>query len=245
MTTDEFTMYDAAYVLGALSPADRREFENHLRVCAECAGAVGELAGLPGLMSRVSIDQLTAEPEPVPETLLPALARAARRERIRRRMAVGAAAAAAACLVTIGAMAVADRDAPDRPPVARSDSTPPGSTPSGSTPPGSANLALSAVVPSPVTASARLVDLAWGTRVDLTCTYDTSGQSVGGRSPAGGFPYALVVVDRTGAAQQVATWKALPNRRLTVVGTSSRSRTDIAAVEIRTQKGRTILRLTT
>jgi hypothetical protein len=68
MTTDEFALYDAAYVLGALSPADRRDFEDHLKVCATCAGSVGELAGLPGLMSRVSIDQLTAEPEPVPET---------------------------------------------------------------------------------------------------------------------------------------------------------------------------------
>jgi anti-sigma factor RsiW len=228
MTTDEFTMYDAAYVLGALSPADRRDFEKHLKMCAECAGAVSELAGLPGLMSRVSIDQLTAEAEPVPETLLPSLARAVRRERIRRRLAVGAAAAAAACLVTVGAVAITHPDSPAQPPV-----VPPAST-------SSANLALHAVVPSPVTASARLVDLAWGTRIDLTCTYAARG-----RSPAGGFPYALVVVDRAGAAQQVATWKALPNRRLTVLGTSSRSRADIAAVEIRTLKGLTILRLTT
>jgi len=69
MTTDEFAFYDAAYVVGALSPTDRREFEDHLKVCAACAFSVSELAGLPGLMSRVSIDQLTAEAEPLPETL--------------------------------------------------------------------------------------------------------------------------------------------------------------------------------
>ena len=53
MSTDEFTLYDAAYVLGALSPAERREFEDHLKDCAACSNAVGELAGLPGLMSKV------------------------------------------------------------------------------------------------------------------------------------------------------------------------------------------------
>jgi len=55
----------------------------------------------------------------------------------------------------------------------------------------------------------------------------------------------MVVIDRNGAAEQVATWKALPNRELTVMGASSRARRDIAAVEIRTPQGRTILRLST
>ena len=230
MTTDEFAMYDAAYVLGALSPADRRDFEEHLALCPACASSVGELAGLPGLMSKVSIDQLTAEPEPVPETLLPSLARAVRRERGRRRLVVGLSAAAAACLLAVGAAAIVRPQAPANTPVAASTSTQPGT----------ANRAMTAVVPSPVTASARLVDMAWGTRIDLTCSYRTQGLY-----PAAGVPYAMVVIDRNGAAQQVATWKALPNRELTVMGASSRTRREIAAVEIRTLQGRTILRLST
>lgn len=228
MSTDEFALYDAAYVLGALSPAERREFETHLKVCATCASSVGKLAGLPGLMSRVSVEQLTAEAEPLPATLLPSLARAVRRQRQRRRLAVGATAAAAACLIAVGAVAVTLLDSPARPPVAT-----PASTPSGT-----ANLALTAVAPSPITASARLVDMAWGTRIDLTCAYRTNGLY-----PARGVPYALVVIDRSGAAEQVATWKALPDRELTVLGASSRARRDIAAVEIRTRSGRAILRL--
>ena len=230
MTTDEFAEYDAAYILGALSPADRREFEDHLRVCASCASSVGELAGLPGLMSRVSVDQLTAEPEPVPDTLLPSLARAVRRERRRRLLAVGASAAAVACLVTGGALALTRPAHPAQPPV----------TSSASTSPGSAVLAFTTVVPSPVTAGARLVDMAWGTRIDLTCSYRSQGLY-----PASGVPYVMVVIDRHGAAQQVATWKALANRELTVMGASSQARRDIAAVEIRTMTGRTILRLST
>jgi hypothetical protein len=230
MSTDEFALYDAAYVLGALSPAERREFETHLKGCAACAGSVGQLAGLPGLMSRVSVGQLTAEAEPLPATLVASLARAVRRERGRRRLAVGATAAAAACLIVVGGVAITRAEAPARPLVASSAS--PLS--------GTANLALTAVVTSPVTAHARLVDMAWGTRIDLTCLYRTKGSYLTNE-----VSYALVVVDRSGVAEQVATWKALPDRELTVMGASSRARRDIAAVEIRTLSGQVILRLST
>jgi len=203
---------------------------DHCDVAERDRLTVGELAGLPGLMSKVSEEQLTAEVEAPPETLLPALARAVRRERGRRRLTVGAAAAAAACLIAVGAVALTNGDSPTRPPVA-SPST---------TPAGTASLALSAVVPTPVTASARLVDTAWGTRIDLTCSYKANGSA-----PAGGFPYALVVIDRSGVAQQVATWKAPPGRKLTVMGATSLARQDIAAVEVRTLSGHAILRLST
>ena len=234
MTTDEFVFYDAPYVLGALSPADRREFEDHLKVCDACASAVAELAGLPGLMARVSIDQLTAAAEPVPQTLLPSLARAVRRERRTRRLLVGAAGAAAACLIGVGAVAITRPDSPTREPATSS------ATSSASPLSGTANLVMTVVVPSPVTATARLVDVAWGTRIDLTCTYRSAGPY-----PTSGTPYAMVVIDRSGATHQVATWNALPNRELTVTGASSQPRRDITAVEIRTLTGQTILRLST
>ena len=51
---DSFSLWDAAYVLGALSPAERREFEEHLAGCARCQRSVAELAGLPGLLAQVS-----------------------------------------------------------------------------------------------------------------------------------------------------------------------------------------------
>jgi hypothetical protein len=82
--------------------------------------------------------------------------------------------------------------------------------------------------------------MAWGTRIDLTCSYRSQGNY-----PTAGAPYAMVVIDRHGDAQQVATWRALPDRPLTVMGASSQSRQDIASVEIRTMDGQTILRLST
>jgi len=230
MSTDEFTLYDAAYVLGALSPAERREFEDHLKDCVACSNAVGELAGLPGLMSKVSEEQLTAEIESPPETLLPSLARAVRRERGRRRWAVGAAGVAASALIAVGAAALTGPDSTSRPPLASPSSAPTGS----------AQLALGAVVPSSVRASARLVEMAWGTRIDLTCAYNTTRYSSAGESS-----YALFVIDRSGAAQQVATWKALPDREVTLMGATSLARQNIAVVEIRTMSGQAILRLST
>ena len=233
MSTDEFALYDAAYVLGSLSPAERRDFETHLKGCADCASSVGALAGLPGLMSKVSVEDLTAQIEAPPEMLLPSLARAVRRERGRRRLALGGSAVAAACLVAVGALALPGPASPAGPLVVAT-------TTSSSSSSGTSSLVLTAVVPSPVTASARLVDMAWGTRIDLTCAYDARAYF-----PDDVGSYALVVIDRSGAAQQVATWKALANRKITVMGASSLARQDIATVEIRTLSGRAILRLST
>ena len=233
MRTDEFALYDAAYVLGALSPAERREFEDHLNGCATCASSVGELAGLPALMSKVSLEKLSAEVEPPPQTLLPSLARAVRRERVQRRLGAGVAAAVAACLIAVGAVALTEPGSPARQPVAATPSP-------SSTRGGTANLALSAVVPSPVTARARLVDMGWGTRLDVTSAYDAKGLP-----SADELAIALVVIDRKGVCQQVAAWNALPDRELTVMGASSLARKDIAAVEVRTMSGRALLRLST
>lgn len=41
-------------MLGASNPADRRRFETHLRSCPDCRGEVASLAGLPGLLRRLT-----------------------------------------------------------------------------------------------------------------------------------------------------------------------------------------------
>ena len=105
---DEFATWDAAYVLGALSPADRRRFEHHLDDCAHCRESVAELAGVPGMLALVPRDTALAmlddEPEtdPAPADLLPRLAAATQRRRRRGLwVSVGAAVAAAAAAVAI------------------------------------------------------------------------------------------------------------------------------------------------
>ncbi|BBX11023.1 retinal pigment epithelial membrane protein [Mycobacterium novum] len=55
-----YATWDAAYVLGSLSRADRREFEGHLDRCSSCRSAVAELAPIPRLLSLLSRDDLAA-----------------------------------------------------------------------------------------------------------------------------------------------------------------------------------------
>jgi anti-sigma factor RsiW len=103
---DPYRDWDVAYVLGSLSPAERREFEDHLSECPSCAGDVGAFAGMPGILSAVHAGQAVELMEPAgaaPNTVLPRLARAAhtshRRGRIRFAVALVAAAAAGAALI--------------------------------------------------------------------------------------------------------------------------------------------------
>src|SRR6201993_4598040 len=75
----EYAMWDAAYVLGSLSSTERREFEAHLTGCPLCRGAVGELNGMPALLSRLDRDELSAIDDCsgaellLPDELLPSL----------------------------------------------------------------------------------------------------------------------------------------------------------------------------
>src|SRR4051794_5355249 len=107
---DPYEEWDAAYVLGALSPAERREYETHLRDCERCSAAVADLAAVPPLLARVPASEALAlleedrpEPEPIPDPL-PHLLAAVRTRRRRRRFwlaGVGVALAAAVTAVLL------------------------------------------------------------------------------------------------------------------------------------------------
>ncbi len=71
-----YEMWDAAYVLGSLSDADRHEFETHLLRCAPCQQAVDELTGLVPLLSLADDD---AAVPPCPDLLPGLLAKADQR----------------------------------------------------------------------------------------------------------------------------------------------------------------------
>ena len=51
---DKYAMWDAAYVLGSLSSAERREYEAHLSTCPLCREAVTEISGMPALISETA-----------------------------------------------------------------------------------------------------------------------------------------------------------------------------------------------
>ena len=177
----------AAYVVGALSAAERAEFETHLAQCPDCRQTVAELAGIPGLLSRVSPDDLS-DTAPVPDTLVPGLLRAVRRSSRRRRLVMGALSAAAVLVAIAGTAVVVDRSRDD----------------------GAAMTAMTAVVDSPVTASASLVPHTWGTEITMKCRYEDESEW--------SLPYDLVAVDDTGKSYNVATWAVGPGRTASVSG---------------------------
>lgn len=115
-----YAMWDAAYVLGALSAADRREFEAHLAGCPECRGAVTELCGVPALLSQLDRDEVAAISESAPTVvasglspeLLPSLLAAVHRRRRRTRLITWVASSAAAAVLAIGVLVSVCRATP-------------------------------------------------------------------------------------------------------------------------------------
>jgi hypothetical protein len=234
MKACEFAELDGSYVLGALSPTERQEYEKHLATCESCARSVRELAGLPGLIARV--DPVILEPapavEPVPDTLLPSLVREVGRLRRRRVFAtVGVAAAAA---VAVGVMLVSGLGG-DTPPVA----SPPSTGPSAQALVGQTMMPVGHV---PVTATLAVTPVGWGTKFDLTCSYLPDGQEYKQLPPTA--TYGLFVVSRDGSSEQVGTWQAIGGKTMHFSAGTAARRADIADVEIRTTKGQPVLRLT-
>ena len=229
----EYTHLDGSYVLGALSPGERRQFEQHLSGCDECSQSVRELAGLPGLLARVESDILEEPPgeEPVPDTLLPSLLGAVRRTQRRRTLVTAGLAAAAAVLVTVGAAVTIGTTGDGSP-----QATPP--TSSASTPVGRP---MAEVRDVGMQASLAFESVPWGTRLDLTCSY---AAPVGSYEPHA-TTYSMVVRTRDGRTEQVATWRALPGRTMQLTAATAAPRADIASVEVRAADGEPVLRLTT
>lgn len=209
----ELCRSDAAYVMGALSPADRRGYEEHLRSCEDCQASVQRIAGLPGLLSLTSQEAVRDGGPPVPDTLLPLLV--ARVEAVRRRrrwVSAGLLAAAVAAVLTISSalvvrnaqeadefgaaprpsatVATAGTNSAGVPPPATSPAVPDELTP------------MTQVVPGPMSASLELFDKKWGTAITVICNYQD------GTSPS--VSYDLAVLDVDGHSGSAGTWRAVP-----------------------------------
>lgn len=221
MTADHarFAEWDAAYVLGALSPADRRAFEEHLDACDRCVRAIAEIAPTLGLLAQVEPERATALLADAPEDAgLPAAPRGrarllerARREGRRRRATWAGAIAAAAAVA--GAIAVPLSGALDDR--------------------GAHSVELEALLDLPLEASVELEPVAWGTRLELECSYE------GDADPASpdGLPYVLVLTDRAGNASELSSWRAAPGQTARLTAATALSTDEIASIEIRLDDG--------
>jgi Putative zinc-finger len=222
---DRFTTWDAAYVLGSLSPAERREFEEHLAGCPACQAAVSELAGMPGMLAQVPPEDAAllaaAPPEvvaPPPDMLAAIRSRQASR---RRRMVAFLGGGAAAVLLVLAGIGYAL-----------------GLLPLG--PRGPQHLAFETVAPTAMTAVVDVIPVDNGTDLEVRCSYAESNEP----EPGGAYAtYSIYVIDRSGNASMVKKWPAKPNRTMTPSGHTDLKIRQIEAVEIRiSNTDQTVLR---
>lgn len=232
LASDPYAHWDAAYVLGALSPAQRREFEEHLAGCSHCQTSVAELAGMPGLLAQVSPEDAaalaeateTANAAVAPQNLMPRLVADLPTWRRRTIRAVVAVAAAIVLLVSVVGVAVVWGPLS----ISLSSATAP------------YRLAFSPVVESGITGVVDVVPVKGGTEFRVECQY----AGVDETRPGGANPnYSIVVTDRSGAAAVVKTWPARPGLQMRPKGTSPLPVKEIEKVEIRAvDSGETLLR---
>ncbi|MGW6724963.1 zf-HC2 domain-containing protein [Nocardia sp. NPDC055029] len=224
--SDEYSTWDAAYVLGSLGATERREYEAHLHDCPHCQAAVAELAGLPGMFALVDRDtalSMIESPEPasppVPD-LLPSLAAAAAQRRRRRRwLGIGTAVATAAAAVAIAVPVTVTVAGPGT-----------------STEQVVAQQQMQAVVQTPISASVKLVRDGDRTRLVMICSYGGVDYGYGTT-----WTYGLVVTadDKRIPLDQ---WPAGPGTELTVDRTIDAPPESISTIEITSiDSGRTVL----
>ena len=226
---DDYTTWDAPYVLGSLTRIERREYEEHLAGCPVCRAAVADLAGLPGLLAMVEPETALAMIEPSeapaaeadpPVLLLPRLAEAAEKRRRRGRwVSVGAAVAAAAAAVAIAVPVVASVTASDNP----------------STEQVVAERSMQPIKPNPVTASFKVVRADGKTRLVMTCSYGPSDQKYN-------WNLDLYVIGTDGSQSKLDQWPAGPGTELTIDRTIDKAPEQIQTVQIRlASTGETLL----
>jgi anti-sigma-K factor RskA len=226
---ERYGEWDAAYVLGALSPVERRQFETHLEGCERCRSAVSDLTALPGLLGRLDpqrafalletddgVDAASEAPiAPPPADLV---ARIERREQQRRSRRIRVLLAVAAAAVVAGAVAI---------PVSISSAPHPTLTTS-----------LSRVVDSPLSANVKLTTVGWGTKVDMNCSY---GEAAAGTPESTRWNYALWVVARDGAASELSSWSAKSDSTVNLTAGTAVPVDQIAEVQVRGDDGTVLL----
>ncbi|NNC12754.1 zf-HC2 domain-containing protein [Planctomonas sp. JC2975] len=219
---ERFAEWDAAYVLGALSPSDRRAFEEHLPTCPTCSAAVRDFAGMPGLLSVLPRDEATVllddERPPVPDFMPSLLHRVRRRRRARRWTFAGALAAAAVVAAGIALVVPAVVAAPPAATVATNLTDVPSS--SGYSAP-------------PITARVTLTSKSWGTSVGMVCDWKADSSWSPDSKGTTRWDYGLWAISSDGTADRVSTWTAGPGDVVRTTGSTSIPVGHITRIELR------------
>jgi anti-sigma factor RsiW len=216
---EEYAMWDAAYVLGSLSSVDRREFEIHKANCPLCTKAVGELSGLPALLSQLDGADLAAMDaaclsgveQSLPDELRSTLVSKVSWRRRRSGVVTWTAGVAAAAVLAIGVFVSGAGHSVTPPPA------PPQASVSGQP--------MAQVGTKSLASTVSVSSQQWGTSISMNCVclaplnahHDT---------------LAMVVVGRDGSRTRMATWTANPGHTATPAGSISTPVDQIASVQV-------------
>jgi hypothetical protein len=228
---------DGAYVLGALSPSERAEYERHLAGCPECREAVAEIAVLPGLLGRLTdptgLDLSAAAPQ---EDRMPALLTAVgadrrRTRKIRRRRYAGAALAAVALAGVVG-VGVAGTDAGWF-----GGNAGAGQIAAQGTQVGVKLVAMQPVNGAvPVRADIGVNGTSWGTEISMRCTYES-----GGTKSSKAWTFRLVAHGSDGSKEQVGSWSAQAGETVQFNGATRFTGRELARLELTRYDGTALL----
>lgn len=205
--------WDAAYVLGALTPAESLEYEAYLDEHPAARDDVADLARLPGLLRSISVDEAVAllDDEPTRDVAagtctVQALAARVSARRRRRRVGASLVAAAAVVALVVGGYTLGGLTAGA----------------SGSSQP---SAAMTPAAGSQVTADIALASTKWGSRLDWECSYATAWKG-------GSGSYDLLVTDDSGAQTVVASWQAIGGKATGLTAATAIPAASIRAVSI-------------
>lgn len=204
-----------SYVMGALEPAERGEVDAHLVGCPACREGLARLAGLPALLSRLSVSEVTDAALVAPPTLLSQLLSSVEEERHRtavrtsrwRTAALGLTATAAALAVALVVPAESEPRPESRP--------------------------LAAVAGSTSSGTAALEERPWGTSVRLQLA----------DLPTREGSFTAWAVDADGQLSAVATWGPTPAGVADVTGATAVSPDVLDRLVVSTTGGEQLLRL--
>ena len=221
---------DGAYVLGALSPAERAAYERHLATCSFCREAVADIAVLPGLLGRLDPDDFERLlqpdfPPPRPTAnrtpdLVTAAQRTRRRERKRIRVRVLSTAAAAACLALVIGVGMVFAMGP------RNDPTPP---------PGP-TVAMNPVSPEiPVSAKINLTGTPGGTKINLVCFYNDKD------ADEKAYTIRLMAYGPDEEQEQLGSWVAAPGKEFSMAGVTHFGSGALSRLTLMRNDGKTLL----
>jgi hypothetical protein len=217
MTDDDIANWDAAYVLDALTPEERRQYEDYLAADPQRAAALSEFSSLPSILDVLSPEEALALVEPTSDEahdersldLMPSLARAAeRRQRRSRRNVMVMVTATAAAFLAVGVIvtaAVLGRPQPSTSPTLQ---------------------AMTATGRPGVTAQLAVTEKKWGTRLDWQCQYTKDwSRNVGS--------YDLVVTTVDGRHTTVGSWSPEGNETSGLAAATVIPTSQIRTVDIR------------